>query len=123
MKSLFIRREVLLDIGLFDPKFVLSDDLDLLGRATRKDYSIGTISAGYMFHDESVTVKSIIQKTILTRKPFRKLKSKYGNQAYQEMVRVSHHRRRILTGLLSTPKYFFGVSMIMLMRSLIRRIP
>jgi glycosyltransferase involved in cell wall biosynthesis len=123
VKSLFMRRDVLLDIGLFDPGFVLSDDLDLLGRATRENYSIGTISAGYMFHDEDVTVRSIIQKTILTRKPFRKLKIKYGDQAFQNMVRASHHRRRIISGLLSTPKYFFGVSIIMLIRSFIRRIP
>jgi GT2 family glycosyltransferase len=123
VKSLFFRREVLLDVGLFDPEFVLSDDLDLLGRVARKQYTIGTISAGYMFHDENVTVKSIIQKTILGREPFRKLRSKYGEQAYQEMIRTSHHRRRIIAGLLSVPKYFFGVALIMLMRSFIRRIP
>lgn len=123
VKSLFFKREVLLDVGLFDPEFILSDDLDLLGRVTRKHYTIGTISSGYMFHDENVTVKSIMQKTILGREAFRKLRSKYGEQAYQEMVRTSHHRRRIIVGLLSVPKYFFGVSMIMLMRSFVRRIP
>lgn len=123
VKSLFLRREVLLDIGLFDPEFVLSDDLDLIGRAARKHYTIAIISKGYMFHDENASVKSIIQKTILTRKSFRKLKSKYGELAYQDMVRASHHRKRILAGLRGTPKYFFGVSVIMLMRSFIRRIP
>jgi glycosyltransferase involved in cell wall biosynthesis len=123
VKSLFFRRTVLLDVGLFNQEFILSDDLDLLGRVARKNYAFGVISSGYMLHDEEVTVKSVIQKTIVGRKAFRKLRSKYGEQAFQDMVKTSRHRKRILTGVLSVPKYFFGVSTIMLMRSLIRRIP
>jgi len=76
-----------------------------------------------MLHDEEVTVKSVIQKTILGRKAFRMLRSKYGERAFQDMVKTGRHRRRILSGVLSVPKYFFGVSLIMLMRSFIRRIP
>jgi len=123
VKSLFLKREPLLNIGLFDPEFILSDDIDFLERAILKHCTIGVISRGYMLHDEDVTVRSIIQKTILGRKAFRKLRSKYGEQAYRKIVNAGRHRKRIFVGLLRAPRYLLGVSLIMFMRSFIRRIP
>jgi GT2 family glycosyltransferase len=123
VKSMFFKRKVLDDIGLFDPEFVLCDDIDLLERATKACYTTGVISEGYMLHDENVTLASIIQKTMLSRKAFRKLRSKYGEQAFQDLVDAGSRRKRILRRLLDAPKYLFGVSIIMFTRSFIRRIP
>jgi GT2 family glycosyltransferase len=123
VKTMFFKREVLLDIGLFDPQFVLCDDLEIRERALSRQYRIGTIAHGYMLHDENVSVKSIVQKTILTREPFRKLRSKYGEHAFHRIVRSGFHRRRILKELLKRPKYIFGVLFIMSTRAIIRRIP
>jgi glycosyltransferase involved in cell wall biosynthesis len=123
-KTMFFRRDTLCRIGLLDPEFVLSDDVEIRERAIRSNCAMATINSGYIMHDETVvSVSSIIRKTILTRKPFRKLKERYGNQAYREIVRSSFERRRILNELLKKPKYIFGVSFIMLARAIVRRIP
>jgi glycosyltransferase involved in cell wall biosynthesis len=123
VKTMFFKKKVLLDIGLFDPRFIFCDDIEIRERALSREYRIGMIEHGYMLHDENVTVKSIIQKTILTRRPFRELRSKYGEQAFQRIVRPSFHRRRIVKELLIRPKYIFGVLFIMSTRAIIRRIP
>jgi glycosyltransferase involved in cell wall biosynthesis len=123
-KAMFFKRDTLHRIGLLDPEFVLSDDVEIRERAIRNNCTMVTIGSGYIMHDETaVSVSSIIRKTVLTKEPFRKLKERYGSQAYQEIVRSGFERRRILSELLKKPKYIFGVSFIMFTRAVVRRIP
>lgn len=123
-KAMFFQRDTLCRIGLLDPEFVLSDDVEIRERAIRNNCTVVTIDSGYIMHDETVvSVTSIIRKTILTRKPFRKLKEKYGTQEYKEIVRSDFERWRILKELLKRPKYIFGVFFIMFTRAIVRRIP
>jgi glycosyltransferase involved in cell wall biosynthesis len=123
-KAMFFQRDTLCRIGLLDPEFVLSDDVEIRERAARDNCTTATIGNGYIMHDETVvSVTSIIRKTILGRRPFRKLKEKYGSKAFKEIVRSDFERRRILKGIMEKPKYAFGVFFIMLARAMIRRIP
>lgn len=122
-KWMFFKRCLLEDIGLFDPRFILCDDLDILQRVIRSEYKIGAISDGCLFHDEDVGLGGIMRKTILARGAFRKLKTKYGKSTFRSIVRTRFHRRRIARELLEKPKHIPGVALIMFMRFIIRRIP
>jgi len=122
-KDLFFKRNVLDKIGLFDPSFILCDDLDILERARRAGFKFALVSKSYMIHDEDLTLKSVIIKTFLARKGFRKLKDKYGEKVFKRIVKPTYHRMRIIKFLLKQPKYLLGIFLIMSLRFLIRRLP
>jgi glycosyltransferase involved in cell wall biosynthesis len=122
-KDLFFKRNVLEKIGLFDSSFILCDDLDILERARRAGFNFALVSKSYMIHDEDLTLKSVIIKTFLARRGFRKLKDKYGEKVFTRIVKPTYHRMRIIKFLLKQPKYLPGVFLIMSLRFLIRRLP
>ncbi len=122
-KTMFFKREVLEKIGLLDPRFILCDDLEILQRALRSGYKVGAIANGYIVHDEDVGFNNVIQKTILSRRPFRLLKSTYGADSFSLIVRANFHRKRILKEVSRQPKYLPGVLFLMSTRFILRRIP
>lgn len=122
-KTMFFKKSVLENIGLFDPAFILCDDLELLERAVKSGYKIGAISNGYLIHDEEVGLKAILYKTLASRRAFRELKKRYGETAFNRMVKPSFHRKRIFNELLRKPQYALGVFLTMCIRFIIRRIP
>lgn len=122
-KSMFFRRDVLERIGLFDPSYVLCDDIEIRLRALRSGFRMAQIENGWMLHDEDVSLKDIIKKVIIARKSFRKLRLKYGSSIYADVIKASYHRRRIFKELVRKPMYIIGVLLIMFMRFLARRLP
>ncbi len=122
-KTMFFKKSVLENMGLFDPSFILCDDLELLERATRAGYTVGAISGGYLIHDEEVRLKDIVYKTFASRRAFRELRKRYGTAAFDRMVKPSFHRKRIFRELLRRPRYTLGVLLTMYIRFIIRRIP
>ncbi len=122
-KTMFFRREVFENIGLFDPKYKLCDDIEIRLRALNAGYKISSIETGNLVHDEHVTVTDILRKTLLSRKAFTIIGKTYGREAYQKLVRTQYHRRRILRELLASPAQILGVVLIMLVRFIARRIP
>lgn len=122
-KTMFFKREVLENIGLFDPKYVLCDDIEIRLRALNAGYKVATIETGSLTHDERVTVTDILRKTLLSRKAFKMLRQAYGREIYQKLVRAQFHRRRIVRELLVNPVYVLGVVLIMVARFIARRIP
>lgn len=122
-KSMFFRRDVLEKTGLFDPRYMLCDDIELRLRALRAGFKMAQIEEGWMDHDEDVTLRSIITKTLISKKSFKRLREEYGKDTYASVVRAPYHRKRILKELLRSPKYIFGVLFMMFVRFVIRRIP
>lgn len=124
-KTLFFKREVLERVGLFDGRFVLCDDIDLLQRVLQAGFKIGYLSSrqGYMVHDEKTGLFGVLRKTLLSRRGFRLLRKRYGKQVYNRIVRIAFHRRRILSEILKRPAYLPGIFFVMLLRFLIRRLP
>ncbi|MEM3736727.1 MAG: glycosyltransferase family A protein [Candidatus Bathyarchaeia archaeon] len=122
-KTMFFKRRVLEDIGLFDPSFTLCDDLELLERARGAGYKMAAISKGYLIHDEEVGLKDVVYKTLASRRAFRGLKKKYGKAKFNQIVRPVFHRKRIFREILRRPKYIVGVLLTMYIRFITRRLP
>lgn len=122
-KTMFFRRSVFEKHGLFNPDFVLCDDLEMLERIREKSVPVGVIQRAYMLHEENDSVKDIFMKTLLARKSFRLLRKRYGRSVFGSIVSASRHRRRIFREILRKPSLFPGVLMIMGFRFLSRRIP
>ncbi|MEM3885056.1 MAG: glycosyltransferase [Nitrososphaerota archaeon] len=122
-KTMFFKREVLENIGLFDPRYRLCDDIEIRLRALNAGYKVSVIDTGSLIHDERVTVTDTLRKTLLSRKAFKMLRQIYGRETYQKLVRTQFHRRRILRELLTSPAHILGVVLIMVVRFIARRIP
>ena len=121
---LFFRRSVLQDVSLFNSEYALSDDLDLLIRVFSKGYRLGMVDPkeGYLIHDETNLMSSVIRKTLFARKPYKNLQEKYG-QVLDKLTRKPTERKRILKILIHQPNLIPGVSFIMFVCFLARRIP
>jgi len=120
----FFRRNILEDVGLFRPEYVLSDDLDLFARVFRKGYRLGMIDAeeGDLIHDETNQLRSVLSKILFARNPYKNLHDEYG-QTLDALTQKPNERRRILKILLERPILIPGVSFIMFVSFLARRIP
>jgi glycosyltransferase involved in cell wall biosynthesis len=121
---LFFRREVLQKIGLFHDEYALSDDLDLLIRVFSKGYRLGMIeqSDGYLIHDESNELGSVLRKTLFVRNPYKKLQNTYG-QTIDTLTRKPTERKRIFKILLEQPDLIPGVLLVMSVCFVARRVP
>jgi glycosyltransferase involved in cell wall biosynthesis len=120
----FFRRTVLQKVGLFRPEYALSDDVDLLIRVFSKGYRVGMVDSkdGYMIHDETNRLSSVLRKTLFVRKPYEDLQVKYG-QTLDVLTHKPTERRRILRILLEQPVLIPGVLLVMSVLFLVRRIP
>ena len=121
-KTMFFKRSVLDKIGPLDPRFILADDMEILQRAIRAGFKVGTISS-HLVHDEEVGFTDIMRKTMFARTSFRLLKSTYGKKTFNSIFRASFHRRRILKEISKRPKYLPGVFLLMFVRFILRRMP
>lgn len=123
-KPLFFKKEVLENVGLFRPEYVLCDDVDILIRALSAGYKYGIIDAknGYILHDETNTLTSIFKKTLHARKSYKKLQSKYG-QIFDSVTRKHTQRKRIFRELTAHPILIPGALLTMLILFVARRIP
>ncbi|MBX5327001.1 MAG: glycosyltransferase family 2 protein [Candidatus Bathyarchaeia archaeon] len=125
-KMMFFRRGVLEKIGLFNPKYVLCDDVEILERVIKNNYRIGKVSTCFMLHDEETTLRGVLFKSLFGRKPFSEIA--YVCQL-PELVRItglggtSTNRVRIFRRLLKEPVYIPGVLFVMGLRFIVRRIP
>jgi cellulose synthase/poly-beta-1,6-N-acetylglucosamine synthase-like glycosyltransferase len=120
----FFRRSVLQDVGLFRPEYALSDDLDLFVRIFRKGYRLGMVDPeeGYMIHDETNQLGSVLRKILFARKPYKNLQEEYG-QTLDALTQKPTERKRIVKILLEEPILIPGVSLVMFVSFLIRRVP
>jgi hypothetical protein len=120
----FFRRNVLEDVGLFRPEYTLSDDLDMFVRIFRKGYRLGMVDPkeGYMIHDETNQLGSVLMKILFARKPYKNLQEEYG-QTLDALTQKPTERKRILKILLEQPTLIPGVSLVMFVSFLARRIP
>jgi GT2 family glycosyltransferase len=123
-KPLFFKREVLRHVGVFRPEYVLCDDLDMMIRVISSGYRLGVIDVknGHIIHDEDNKLRSILRKTLLARKPYKKLQNNHG-QKLDQLTRKHSQRKRILSILLKQPVLIPGVLFIMLVRFVARRMP
>jgi glycosyltransferase involved in cell wall biosynthesis len=123
-KPLFFKREVLEKIGLFRPEYVLCDDVDILIRAFSAGYKYDMmdIKEGYILHDEINTLTSVFQKTVLSRKAYKKLRKKYSLN-FDLMTRKHTQRKRIIRELIARPALIPGALLAMLTLFMVRRIP
>jgi len=120
----FFRRSVLQDVGLFRPEYALSDDLDLFVRIFRKGYRLGMVDPkeGYMIHDETNELTSVLRKILFARKPYKNLQEEYG-QTLDALTQKPTERKRIVKILLDEPALIPGVSLVMFVSFLARRMP
>jgi hypothetical protein len=120
----FFRRSVLQDVGMFRPEYALSDDLDLFVRVFRKGYRLGMVDPeeGYMVHDETNQLGSVLRKILFARKPYKNLQEEYG-QTLDALTQKPTERKRILKMLSEEPILVPGVSLVMFVSFLARRIP
>jgi glycosyltransferase involved in cell wall biosynthesis len=120
----FFRRSVLQDVGLFHPEYALSDDLDMFVRIFRKGYRLGMVDPkdGYMIHDETNDLESVLRKILFARKSYKNLQKEYG-QTLDALTQKPTERKRILKILSEQPNLILGVSFIMCVSFLARRIP
>jgi glycosyltransferase involved in cell wall biosynthesis len=121
---LFFRRDVIQKVGLFRHEYALSDDLDLLIRVFSKGYRLGMINKGdgYMIHDETNQLGSVLRKTLFARKPYKKLQNAYG-QTLDTLTQKLTERKRILKTLLEQPDLIPGVLLVMSVCFVARRLP
>ena len=120
----FFRRDILEKVGLFHDEYALSDDLDLLIRVFSKGYRLGMINKddGYLIHDETNQLGSVLRKTLFVRKPYKKLQNIYG-QTIDMLTRKPTERKRIFKILLEQPELIPGVLLVMSVCFVARRIP
>lgn len=120
----FFRRSVLEDVGLFRPEYALSDDLDLFIRVFRKGYRLGMVdpNEGYMIHDETNELSSVLKKILFGRKSFKNLEGEYG-QTVDALTRKPPERKRIVKILVGQPTLIPGVLLVMGTSFVARRIP
>jgi len=123
-KPLFFKREVLEKAGIFRTEYALCDDLDLLIRAFSAGYKLGIIDIkdGYIVHDETSSFTSMLRKTFLARKSYKKLQTRYGTKL-DALTRKNSQRKRILNILVKRPILILGTLLIMLVLFAVRRIP
>jgi GT2 family glycosyltransferase len=125
-KMMFFRRSMLDKIGLFDPKYVLCDDVEILERVIKNGYKIGKVSTCFMLHDEETGVRGVLYKSLFGRKPF--IEIAYVCQL-PELVQItglhvtSTNRIRIFRRVLKEPAYIPGVMFVMGLRFIVRRVP
>jgi hypothetical protein len=77
---------------------------------------------GYMIHDETNQLGSVLRKILFARKPYKNLQEEYG-QTLDALTQKPNERKRILKILLEQPILIPGVSLIMFVSFLARRIP
>jgi len=123
-KPLFFKREVLEIVGIFRTEYVLCDDLDLLIRAFSAGYKLGIIGVedGYILHDETNSLTSMLRKTFLVRRSYKKLQAEYGANL-DVLTRKHSQRKRILNILVKQPVLILGTLFIMFVLFVVRRIP
>jgi len=123
-KPLFFKREVLEKIGIFRSEYVLCDDLDLLIRAFSAGYKLGVIDVkdGYISHDETASLTSMLQKTFLARKSYKRLQAEYGTNL-DTLTRKHSQRKRILDILVEQPVLIPGTFFMMFVLFVARRVP
>jgi len=123
-KPLFFKRTVLEELGLFRPEYTLCDDLDILIRAQAAGYKYDIINPkeGYILHDETNSLRSILQKTLLARRAYKKLHIEYGLKL-DLITRKHSQRKRIFKELKSKPTQILGVVLVMSVLFVARRIP
>lgn len=125
-KMMFFKREALDKIGLFDPKFVLCDDVEILERVIKGGFRIGQANTCYLLHDEETGLKGVLYKTLFARKSFAKIA--YVCQM-PTIVRITGatgteiNRKRIFKQLLKKPGYILGVLLVLATGFVARRIP
>jgi glycosyltransferase involved in cell wall biosynthesis len=123
-KPLFFKREVLERVGLFRPEYVLCDDLDMLIRVQAAGYRYSMIDPkdGCILHDETNSLTSTFQKTILSRKPYKKLQAMYSSKL-DSITRKHSQRKRIMRELIPRPTLIPGVLLVMPILFVARRMP
>jgi len=123
-KPLFFRRCVLENVGLFRTKYVLCDDLDLLLRAFKAGYKLDIIDVkdGYILHDETNSLTSLVQKTLWGKKSYRELQAEYGT-GLDVLTRKPSQRRRIMRLLNKQAALIPGTLLIMCILFVARRMP
>jgi len=121
---LFFRRSVLQKVGLFRPEYALSDDLDILIRVFSQGYRLGMVDSkdGYLIHDETNQLSSVLRKTLFVRKPYSNLQAKYG-QTLDTLTQKPGERRRILKLVVEQPVLIPGVLFVLFVLFLARRVP
>jgi len=123
-KPLFFKREVLEIVGIFRQEYILCDDLDLLIRAFSAGHKFGIIDVknGYILHDETNSLISMLRKTLLGRRSYKKLRAEYGTNL-DILTRKHSQRKRILNILVKQPVLIPGTLFIMFFLFVVRRIP
>lgn len=118
-KYLFFNRLILDVINVFAIENVLCDDVDLYARAVSVGFKRCTITLkdGYMEHDETYSLRSILRKTVLVRKSYSRLLKK---QAYEYPCLAN--RKRIFNEIHDWP-ILVGVLVLMTLLFVVRRIP
>jgi glycosyltransferase involved in cell wall biosynthesis len=121
----FYKRNILNDVGLFCPKYIFCDDVDMHNRILRKGYRLGIVDCedAYIMHDSTSELTSTIRKTLLSRKPYRLLEKKYAKVERDTKSNTRRQRKTIRETLLKQPSLILGVSIVMLSCFLVRRIP
>jgi glycosyltransferase involved in cell wall biosynthesis len=118
----FFRREVLEKLGPLDERYVFLDDYVMLMQAVSRKYTIGLVykSKVCLVHDETRTLKSNIFKARASRKAWYQVSKDYGVNltAYTNL-----ERKRVFRLLMKNPVLIPGVSLILSVMFVIRRIP
>jgi len=125
-KRMFFKRKLLEKIGLFNPEYVLCDDVEILERVMKGDFKIGQVNTCYLLHDEETGLRGVLYKTIFARKSFRKIAYVCQEPTIVQITGECGtviNRRRIFRQLLKEPVYIFGVLFVMGLRFVARRIP
>jgi len=123
-KLLFFRRDVLQKVGLFHTKYILCDDLDMLFRVFSRGYKLGFIDMedGYLIHDETNRLGSLLRKTLFARKAYKNLQIRYG-EGLDLITRKPTERKRIFEILLKQPALAPGVLLVLFICFVARRLP
>jgi hypothetical protein len=77
---------------------------------------------GYMIHDETNQLGTVLRKILLARKSYKNLQEEYG-QTLDALTQKPPERKRIVKILLEEPILIPGVSLVMFVSFLARRIP
>ena len=115
----FFRKDVLVKVGLFDTQYVFCDDLDMVIRVLNAGFKFGVIDQkdGCILHDETNVLKDTLRKTLVSRKPYKKLRKTYGEGYFPT------RRKRMLEIIFENPHFIFGIFLTMFIRFIARRIP
>jgi len=110
----FMRRRVFFEVGGFDEKLVVGEDLDLYARLLKHGYRVGNVDAVEWHIGEPLTLRGVSRRSFYYGKMVRRYFRKHGRLAVKQL---SPFKPSLILSLIKTRSpYLFSLAIVDLVR-------